>query len=99
MSASVIEGQRRVLAGADHQMDPRREVLEQEGHAGLEVRAVHEVVVVQHQVEVVGRVGELVDHGGEDALDRWLARLQQRQRAGAGAWRHRLQGRDQVGPV
>ena len=36
------QGQRRVLAGADHQVHLRREVLEQEGHAGLEVGAVHE---------------------------------------------------------
>jgi hypothetical protein len=51
----------------------RREVLEQERHAGLDVGAVDEVVVVQHEVDVVRHTAELVDHRGEDGLDRWWA--------------------------
>jgi hypothetical protein len=92
------QGQLRVLAGADHQVHLRREVLEQEGHAGPEFGAVDEVVVVQHQVDVVRDGAELVDHRGQDSLDRWLARLQERKRTGADAWSHRLQGRDHGGP-
>jgi hypothetical protein len=67
------QGQLRVGAGTDHQVHLRREVLEQEGHAGLDVGAVDEVVVVEHQVEVVRHGAELVEHGGEDGLDRRLA--------------------------
>jgi hypothetical protein len=43
------QGQRRVLAGADHQVRLRREVVEQERHAGLDVGTVDQVVVVEHQ--------------------------------------------------
>ena len=97
--AQAGQGQCRVLAGADHQVHLRREVLQQERHAGLDVGAVDEVVVVEHQPAVVRHGAELIEHRGEDGLDRWLARLQERERARADAWHHRLQGRDQVGPV
>ena len=45
--------QRRVGAGGDHQVDLRREVLQQERHPGLDVVGVDEVVVVEHQHDVV----------------------------------------------
>src|SRR5262249_6238489 len=36
-----------------------------------------EVVVVEHDVELVGQGPELVEHRGQDSLDRWPGRLQQ----------------------
>jgi hypothetical protein len=51
----------------------RREVLQQERHAGLDVGAVDEVVVVEHQPAVVRHGAELIEHRGEDGLNRWLA--------------------------
>ena len=47
--------QRRVGPAADHQVHLRREVLQQERHAGLEVGPVDQVVVVEHQVDLVRR--------------------------------------------
>ena len=45
--------QRRIGAGGDHQVDPRREVLQEERHAALDVAGVDQVVVVEHQHDVV----------------------------------------------
>ncbi|MFE6487492.1 hypothetical protein ACFVGN_31790, partial [Streptomyces sp. NPDC057757] len=47
------ERQRRVGAGADHQVHLRREVFEQERHGRLNVRGVGKVVVVEDQIERV----------------------------------------------
>ena len=47
--------QRRVGAAGDHQVQLRREVLEQEGHPVVDVARVDDVVVVEHQHDVVRR--------------------------------------------
>ena len=90
--------QERVGSAADHQVDVRREVLQQERHAVAEVGPVDQVVVVEHQVDVVRRGRELVEHRGEDGLDRRLGRLQEREHVGSDAGHRRLQGGDHVGP-
>ena len=45
--------QRRVGAGGDHQVDLRRQVLQQERHPAVDVARVDQVVVVEHQHDVV----------------------------------------------
>ena len=45
--------QRRVGAAGDHQVHLRREVLQQEGHPVLHLACVDDVVVVEHQHDVV----------------------------------------------
>jgi hypothetical protein len=84
--------------GTDHQVHVRREVLEQVGHARLDVRPVDEVVVVEHQVDVVRHGAELVEHRSDDGADGRLSRLQQRERIPPGAGHNPFQGRDDVGP-
>ena len=90
--------QERVGSAADHQVDVRREVLQQERHAVAEVGPVDQVVVVEHQVDVVRCGREFVEHRGEDGLDRRLGRLQQREHVGSDAGHRCLQGGDHVGP-
>ena len=48
-------GKRRIGAAGDHQVQPRREVVEQEGHPVVNVARVDDVVVVEHQHDVVRR--------------------------------------------
>ena len=66
-------------------MHVRREVLQQEYHAYPEVGPVDQVVVVQHQDDIVRRGRELVEHRDEDGLDRRLGRLQEREHVGSDA--------------
>ncbi len=44
--------QRRIGAASDHQVRPRREMVEQEDHAIMNVASVDDVVVVEHQHQV-----------------------------------------------
>ena len=90
--------QERVGSAADHQVDVRREVLQQERHAVADVGPVDQVVVVEHEVDVVRHRREFVEHGGEDGLDRRLGRLQEREHVGSDAGHRGLQGGDHVGP-
>ena len=85
-------------ARADHQVDVRWEVLEQERHVRGDPRTVGEVVVVEHQVEPGGQRAELVEHGGEDGADRRMWCLEQRQRRGAHPGRRGVQRGHDVGP-
>ena len=55
--AQARQRQRRVDAGADDQVHLGREVLEQVGHARLQVGVVDEVVVVQDEVQLGRRGG------------------------------------------
>ena len=91
--------QRGIGAAGDHQVQPRRQVVEQERHPLLHLGRVDDVVVVEHQHDVVGDGAEVVEQRGEHRLDRGrLRRLQERERARADLRRHRLQRGDQVGP-
>ena len=76
--AESRKGQRRVGAGADHQPQLRRQVVDEERHPGRDVDAVGEVVVVEDERELAGMHAQLVDDAGEDGLDRRLAGLQER---------------------
>ena len=68
--AQARQGQRRVLAGGDHQVQRRRQVVEQEGDRGVDGRRAHEVVVVEDQQTGVGQGGQVVDQVGEHDLGR-----------------------------
>ena len=53
--------QRRIGTGGDHQVQPRGQVVEEEGHSLLDVARVDDVVVVEHEHELVRQRRELVD--------------------------------------
>ncbi len=91
------EGQRRVGPGADDQPHLRRQPLEQERHPRLDRRTLGEVVVVQHQHDVVGEHAQLVEHHRQHGLDRPAA-AEQRQPRRPRAGCRPLQRREHVGP-
>ena len=90
--------QRRVGAAGDHQVDLRGQVLQQEGHPVLYVARLDDVVVVEHQHDIVRDCAEVVEQSGQDRFDRRLGRLQERERTCTDSGRRRLQRGDQVRP-
>ena len=96
--AQARQRQRRILAGGEHQVDRRRQMLEQEGDGGVDGRGAHQVVVVQHQQARLGQGGQVVDQAGEDGLGRRRGRrgVQPGQRRAATGGGDRLEGGDQV---
>ena len=57
--------QRGIGAAGDHQVQPRRQVLEQERHPVLHLARVDDVVVVEHQHDVVRDGAEVVEQRGQ----------------------------------
>ena len=97
--AQPRQRQRRVGAAGEHQVDLRGQVLQQEGHPVLDLARLDDVVVVEHQHDVVRDGVEVVEQGGEDRLDRRrLGRLQERERVVADPGRGRLERGDDVRP-
>ena len=91
--------QRRVSTAGDHQVQPRRQVVEQERHRVLDLAGVDQVVVVEHQHDVAAGRAEVVEQRREHHLDRWrLRRGQQLQLVRADPGRHRPQRGDHVAP-
>jgi hypothetical protein len=87
----------RVLAAGDHQMQRRRQVVEQEGDRGMDGRGAHQVVVVQDQQARVGQGGQVVDQLGDHDLGRRRPRgLQPGQRPAPAGGGDRPEGADQV---
>ena len=62
--------QRRVSSAGDHQVQPRRQVVEQERHRVLDLAGVDQVVVVEHQHDVAAGRAEVVEQRREHHLDR-----------------------------
>lgn len=83
--------QRRVGAAGDHQVELGRQVLQQEGHPVLDLAGVDDVVVVEHQHDLVRERAELVEQRGQDGFDGRLGRLQEREGMAADPVRGRLE--------
>ena len=91
--------QRRVSATGDHQVQPRRQVVEQERHRVVDLAGLDQVVVVEHQHDVAAGRAEVVEQRREHQLDRGrLRRGQELQLVRADPGRHRPQRGDHVGP-
>jgi hypothetical protein len=88
----------RVGAAGDHQAQLHGQVLQQEGHLRVHVGRVDHVVVVEHEHDVVGQGGQVIQQGGEDRVDGRLRRLQQRQRTRADPGHRLVQRGHEVGP-
>ncbi len=65
--------QRRVGATRDHEVDLRRQVLDQERHRLVDLRRFDDVVVVEHQHQVVVDDVQVVEQGRDDGLHLRLA--------------------------
>jgi hypothetical protein len=97
--AQAGEGQRRVGAAGDHQVQGRGEVVEQEGQPFVDLSRVDGVVVVQHQHDIAREGTEFVEQRGEDRVDRRrLRRLEERERPRVDPGHGSPQRGDQVGP-
>ena len=57
--------QRRVSAAGDDEVDVLGEVLHEEGHRLMRVLLGYELVVIEHQYNLIGQLGELVYERGE----------------------------------
>ena len=91
--------QRRVGTAGEHEVQLRRQVLQQEGHPVLDLARLDEVVVVEQQHHLVRQGVEVVEQRGEDHLDRRrLGRLQERERIVTDAGPGRPERRDHVRP-
>ena len=80
-------------------MRARRKVIDDVRHSGVDVLAIDQVIVVEHQHDIVADASELIEQQREDRLDRRrLGVLQQCQRARIDPWQDGLKRGDQVGP-
>jgi len=77
-------------------MHLRGQTLQQESHPVVDGPGLDEVVVVEHDHDIVGDDAEVIEHGSEDRFDRRLGRLQERQRVVPNRWLYRPQRRNQV---
>ena len=58
-------------AGAEHDVDTGRQVLQQEGHPLANLVVVDQVVVVQDQPHLARRCGQLVEQRGQQKVGRY----------------------------
>ena len=90
--------ERRIGAAGDHQPHVGRQVIQHEGHAGLDVRRSDDVVVVEDEDEVAGLRVELVEQGRQHGFGRQVGRLEDRQGARPDVRPDRSQGRYDARP-
>ena len=64
------ERPRRVGSAGDDEVQLRRQMLDEEQHRLVHVDRLDDVVVVEHQDDVVVEAGDVVEEGGDDVLQR-----------------------------
>ncbi len=91
------QGQLRILAGGDHQVQLWWQVLEQEGEGFADWLGINHVVVVKDEGNIVWDGGELVEQGGQNRFGWWwLRRLEGIQHPRSNIRRNRLQRGDEM---
>ena len=96
--AQARQGQRRIFAGGDDQMQLRRQVLHQKGKGLIHRQRIDLVEIVEDEDDRVCGGGNVVEQGRELRFSmRWLRGLQVRQRPGTNAWHYALQRGNQIG--
>ena len=63
------QGQGWVLAGGDHQVHLRRQVIEQKGEGLVDWFRIDHVVIIQDQDEMVRDGGDFIEQGCQDRFD------------------------------
>ena len=97
--AQAREWQRRIGAGGDHQVQARRQVIEDEGERLVDRRAVDGMVIIQHQDGIRRQRGQGVEHPRQQRIDRGRWReLERRQGIGGETGLERIQRRDHIAP-
>ncbi len=84
-------------AGND-EVEPLGKVLDEEAHRVVHVEGLDDVVVVEHQDDVVSERLEVVDHARDDRFERGRRRLQRPQCLGPDISRHLAHGCDDIQP-
>ena len=97
-NAQARQRQRRIGTRGDHEVDVRRQVIDQELDAAQDLRRSDHVEVVQHQHDVVRDDAELVEQWRHDGLDRGFGSVECPDHLGADPGRNALERRDHVGP-
>src|SRR6266851_596999 len=83
-SRPCTESERRIDATSEHQVQLRWQVVQQKSDALVDRRCRDQVVVVEHQHDIVREGANLIEHPGQHRLDgNRLKRLEQRERAPA----------------
>ncbi len=93
------EPERRIDPGRHDDRDGRRTELDQALHAAMHRRMVDQVVVVDHDDQRLGEVGELVDHGRDEHLLVAVRTVHELFERAGHRWNRFGDGCDQVGPV
>jgi hypothetical protein len=97
--AQAGERQRRIDARGEHEVQRRRQAVDQVRDLVVHRRARDQVVVVEHEHHVAGERREVVQEQRQDVVrDARAGRSEQGGRARADAGRHGLEGRDEVRP-
>src|SRR5215813_14915916 len=69
--------QRRLFAAGDEQVKLRRRMLKPESHRLVDQRVAYEVVIVQHQQDRMGGVGQIVNERGDEMFGlNWLQKVE-----------------------
>ncbi len=77
--AQASQGQRRIGAGSDDQMQLRRQMVEQKGESIVDRLSRDEVIIVENEGKSFRHSGNLVDQSRQERLDcKWLGGLRGR---------------------
>ena len=92
------QGQGWILTGGDDQVQPGRQVLDQEGQGVVDRPGIEDVVVVENEDDIARDGGDVVEQGRQRRLEwRGLRRLEHGQYPFADPGRNRLQRPDEIG--
>ena len=97
-SPQAGERPRWVGPAGDDEVELFREVLDQEDHRLVHCEGLDHVVVVQHEDDLLGECGEVVEQAGDDRFQRRRGGLQRAQCVGADIGGDLAHGGDDVGP-
>ena len=96
--AQASQGQGRVGAGSDDQMQLRQQMVEQKGKSVVDRLSRDEVIIVENEGKSFRHRGNLVDRSRQERLDcKWLGGLQGRDDRLADVLVDSLCGRDEIG--
>ena len=91
------QGEARILAGGNDQVDMGRLMLEQKGEGVVDRFGLNHVVIVEHEDEAALETGDFIEQGGQHRFKRRrLGGLQRAQNAFAGFRLQGLQSRDEI---
>ena len=58
------QGQGRIEAGGQHQVQLERQMLDQKVEQGVDLAAMNRMIIIQHQDDIFRHIGQIVDEQG-----------------------------------